>query len=201
MARERGLDHRPRGLRRRDGAAAHAGAGQLEGRGQGADRARVSGAAADRVHRARDAGSAGDRAAASSSRTARRSWSSTARRSMPKPAARWATRRAARRGDRRDGWPWSRTPTSRRPAPWFTGCTLLAPVQEGDVVIGQGGSAAARVHHAQPHRDASAACRAAQGAGHARQAGRQRGGARRGCVSISRTTPRWIRTNWPKSSG
>ena len=56
-------------------------------------------------------------------------------------------------------------------------------------------------HHAQPHRHASAACRAAHGARHARKAGRAASSNPRGCASISRITPRWTRTSWPKSSG
>ncbi len=58
-----------------------------------------------------------------------------------------------------------------------------------------------RRHHAQPHRDAPAARRAAPGARHARQAGRQRGGARPPALRLHATTPRWIAPRSTRSSG
>ena len=103
-------------------------------------------------------------------------WCSTRRRSMPRPAARWAT--AARlycaigREGGRSGDAYSRRARADRAS--HRSRTL--PFTSGDVLRAEVAGAAARLHAAQPHGHASAARRAAAGAGHAREAGGQRGG-------------------------
>ena len=212
MAREHGSGHRPRGLRARDGAAARTRARQLEGRGKGRGGSGVSEAAgagrtkflgytdleAD-VARDRPGGGPAAGGAGAGRREGRAGTRPDAvlRRS---PAARWAT---AARSIRPRAKRWR---TWRPRFPGVPGLTVHriaghAPDRRGRRAARRSGRAAARRHAPQPYGDAPAARLAAPGAGHARQAGGQRGGTRRGCASTLPTTPPWTAPKWRKWSG
>ena len=158
MARERGLDDRPRRLRTRDGAAARARARQLEGRGEGRGRAGLSEAAREGPHavpRLRRAGShvARDRAARGSAagrrasrRTRRPNWCSTGRRSTPRPAARWAISGALYSPTTGEKVADVETRVRRRPGLTVHRITTLRADPRGRCAARRGRSAGARFH-------------------------------------------------------
>ncbi len=88
MAREPGLTIDREGLQTRDGEAADPRSRELERRGESADQSGLSGAAADRIRRPRNAWKRPPRLSLYWTARSR----STARLSTPKPAARSATR-------------------------------------------------------------------------------------------------------------
>ena len=129
------------------------------------------------------------------------SWCSTKRPSMPKPAARSATAARFSRDTGEKVADGGNTSSPAFPASPCIGSSRSRRSASAMQLRAEVAVPLRACHHAQSHRHASAARRAAPGAGHAREAGRQRGRARRACASISPTTPRWTTPKSTKSSG
>ena len=111
-------------------------------------------------------------------RARRPSWCSTRRRSTPRPADRWAIAASLyRRAYRREGGGGGRHVSGGAGADGASRSATLAPIRVGDELRAEVAAPERLLDAAQSHRDAPAARRAAPGAGAAREAGGQRGGA------------------------